>query len=121
MRGRFAGAALGLALGFALVVPAAGSPAKGTGFAPDPREPLVTAQCTACHSAALVTQMRASRDTWESLIRWMQNTQNLWTFPPETEATILDYLAEHYGPPARAGRRAPLPASLLPPGVAQTR
>ncbi|MBB3189793.1 hypothetical protein [Halomonas cerina] len=69
--------------------------------------------CTACHSANLVTQNSGSRNHWEKLIRWMQDTQGLWQFQPETEATILDYLAKHYGPKEGA-RRPPLPRHLMP-------
>lgn len=79
---------------------------------------LVRAQCTACHSADLITQQRGSRERWLSIIRWMQATQNLWAFPPATEARILDYLARAY-PPARSYRRPPLPARLLPPAAAR--
>ncbi|SHE88750.1 hypothetical protein SAMN02745148_01327 [Modicisalibacter ilicicola DSM 19980] len=73
----------------------------------------VKANCTVCHSAKLVTQNSGSRNHWESLIRWMQDTQGLWQFRPEMEATILDYLAEHYGPKEHA-RRPPLARDLLP-------
>lgn len=76
---------------------------------------LVKANCTQCHSARLVVQTRADRGGWLAMIRWMQTTQNLWLFPPETEAAILDYLAEHYAPSSPPFRRAPLPAELLPP------
>ena len=75
---------------------------------------VVKANCTVCHSAKLVTQNSGSRNHWRYLIRWMQDTQGLWQFRPEMEATILDYLAEHYGPKAGA-RRAPLPPDQLPP------
>ena len=74
---------------------------------------LVRAQCTLCHSADLITQQRGSRERWLSIIRWMQATQNLWAFPPDTEARILDYLARAY-PPAQGYRRLPLPSHLLP-------
>ena len=73
----------------------------------------VKANCTACHSAKLVTQNSGSRQRWKGLIRWMQDTQGLWPFRPEMEATILDYLAEHYGPKEDA-RRPPLPRQLMP-------
>ncbi len=74
----------------------------------------VRAHCGGCHSHALVTQQRADRDTWLAMIRWMQATQNLWQFQPETEQSILDYLSEQY--PARRGqRRQPLAEDLLPP------
>lgn len=57
----------------------------------------VRATCTACHSAQLVTQNRATREGWESMIRWMQQTQGLWDLGAY-EPIILDYLAEHYAP-----------------------
>ncbi|WP_104204069.1 hypothetical protein [Billgrantia saliphila] len=69
--------------------------------------------CTACHSANLVTQNSGTRNHWLSLIRWMQETQGLWEFQPETEETILDYLAEYYGPKEDT-RRPPLPRTLMP-------
>ncbi len=76
----------------------------------------VRAHCGGCHSHALVTQQRADRQTWLGMIRWMQDSQNLWQFQPDTEAQILDYLADNY-PPQSNRRRAPIPASLMPPTV----
>jgi hypothetical protein len=57
-----------------------------------------------------VAQNRADRDGWLQMIRWMQDTQNLWPLG-EAEPVILDYLAENYGPLPR-GRRAPLEVSF---------
>lgn len=72
---------------------------------------LVIAHCTACHSAKLITQNRADRDGWEKMIRWMQETQNLWELGTQ-EKVILDYLARYYAPEDPKGsanfRRAPL-------------
>ena len=73
----------------------------------------VRAHCGGCHSHALVTQQRGSRQNWLDMIRWMQETQNLWQFQPDVEDRILNYLAENY-PPQPNRRRAPIPASLLP-------
>ncbi len=73
----------------------------------------VRAHCGGCHSHAQVTQQRADRETWLGLIRWMQATQNLWQFPPDIEAQILDYLAENY-PPEPNRRRAPIRPDLMP-------
>lgn len=67
----------------------------------------VKATCLACHSAKLVTQNRATRDGWKKMIRWMQETQNLWDLGTN-EDIILDYLAKHYAPD-EAGRRPNLP------------
>ena len=47
------------------------------------------------------------------MIRWMQDTQNLWQFTPEVENEILDYLADNYAP-QEATRRPPLAKSLRP-------
>ncbi len=58
---------------------------------------MVRADCTACHSAKLVTQNRATRDGWKDMIRWMQKTQGLWDLG-KNEPIILDYLAKHYAP-----------------------
>ncbi len=62
---------------------------------------------TPCQSAKLVTHNRMDRDDWLKTIRWMQETQNLWPFPPDTEKEILDYLAKHYAP-LQQYRRPPL-------------
>jgi len=84
-----------------------------TGLIKNPGWELVRANCGGCHSHALVTGQRADRQTWLDMIRWMQNTQNLWQFPPDIEAQILDYLASSY-PPQPNRRRAPIPPSLMP-------
>jgi hypothetical protein len=88
-----------------------------TGLRIAPGWQQVRAHCGACHSHALVTQQRADRQTWLDMIRWMQASQNLWQFPPDIEAQILDYLAENY-PPQPNRRRAPIPVSLMPPTAA---
>jgi len=67
---------------------------------------LVVTNCTRCHSAKLVAQNRATAEGWESMIRWMQATQNLWDLG-ENEEAIIQYLAEHFAP-EQEGRRAPL-------------
>ena len=75
---------------------------------------IVRANCTACHSAKLITQQRGSKQQWLTMIRWMQKKQNLWAFDPDTEQRIIDYLAEQY-PPSDAQRRAAIPPDLMPP------
>jgi len=84
-----------------------------TGLILDDGWELVAQQCTGCHSSRLVTQNAGDREHWETMIRWMQRTQNLWRFEPDVEASILDYLAKNYGPRS-FGRRAPLDPWLLP-------
>ncbi len=96
------------------VLPAAGSQLdKKTGLALAPGFEVVSAQCTVCHSARLITQNRASREGWQDMIRWMQETQGLWPLG-EQEGLVLDYLAANYGP-LSVGRRRPLPPELMPP------
>ena len=77
-----------------------------TGFKADANLNLVIANCTSCHSAKMVTQNRATREGWKTMIRWMQETQNLWDLG-ENEDAILDYLAKYYAP-EKQGRRQPL-------------
>ncbi|MFY0688439.1 MAG: cytochrome C [Cyclobacteriaceae bacterium] len=67
---------------------------------------IVAQNCAACHSAKLVTQNRATKEGWLSIIRWMQSTQNLWDLG-ENEAIILKYLSENYAP-QKKGRRTNL-------------
>ena len=74
---------------------------------------LVRNNCGGCHSHKLVIAQRADRQTWLSMIRWMQASQNLWQFDVKTEAGILDYLASNY-PPAANRRRPPIPLELMP-------
>ncbi len=84
-----------------------------TGLIKNPGWQQVRAHCGGCHSHALVTSQRADRQTWLDIIRWMQETQNLWQFEPGTEAQIIDYLAANY-PPRSNRRRAPIPPGLMP-------
>lgn len=63
----------------------------------------VSANCTVCHSAKLITQNRASREGWSQMIDWMQETQGLWDLGKD-RTIILDYLAKHYKP-LEKGRR----------------
>ena len=77
-----------------------------TGFKEGENLNLVIANCTSCHSPKMVTQNHATRDGWKSMIRWMQETQNLWNLG-ENEPRILDYLSKYYAP-EKAGRRQPL-------------
>ncbi|RMG68538.1 MAG: hypothetical protein D6722_11650 [Bacteroidetes bacterium] len=77
-----------------------------TGFIAEGDYQLVSTTCTACHSARLVLQNRATESGWREMIHWMQETQNLWDLG-ENEDKIVAYLATHYGPEDQ-GRRAPL-------------
>jgi len=109
------GILLGLAL-FAVLCAAAEADLeidRDSGLIIAPGWKTVRNNCVACHSLQLVIAQRADRQTWLDTIRWMQETQNLWQFEPETEAALLDYLARNY-PPSAVRRRAPLPPHLMP-------
>jgi cytochrome c5 len=80
---------------------------------------IVRASCTVCHSAKLVTNQRGTADQWLTMIRWMQDKQNLWQFDEVTEGKIIAYLAENY-PPVAAQRRAALSPDLMPPNPYRT-
>jgi hypothetical protein len=67
---------------------------------------IVRGTCTACHSAKLVTQNRATREGWMEMIRWMQAKQGLWDLG-DNEPIILNYLAANYAP-QEVGRRSNL-------------
>ena len=85
-----------------------------TGFKMTGDWELVRGNCTACHSAKLITQQRGTAAQWLAMIRWMQKKQNLWQFDPGTEGRIIAYLAKNY-PPDAARRRAAIPPELMPP------
>lgn len=67
---------------------------------------LVVQNCTSCHSAKMITQNRANKEGWRSMIKWMQQTQNLWDLG-DNEEKIVNYLSSNY-PPQKKGRRAAL-------------
>jgi len=74
-----------------------------TGLHDDPNLKIVIANCTSCHSAKLITQNKATRPGWKSMIKWMQKTQGLPDLGT-SEPVILDYLAKYYAP-TETGRR----------------
>lgn len=86
---------------------------KETGLKIAPGMEVVKANCTACHSAKFITLQRGDRETWSSMIKWMQDTQGLWQFDAKTEDTILTYLETNYAP-NEASRRPNLESKHLP-------
>ncbi len=85
-----------------------------TGMIIDDDWMIVMGMCSVCHSPKLFTEYGATRETWASLIEWMQKTQGLWQFDPATKDKILTYLAKNY-PPGEASRRRNIPVSMRPP------
>lgn len=74
-----------------------------SGMVYDENFDLVHGVCTACHSAKLITQNRATKEGWIDMIRWMQATQGLGKLG-KNEPAIVQYLSEHYAP-ENTGRR----------------
>lgn len=52
--------------------------------------------CTGCHSIKLVMQQGKTRKTWDKTLDWMVEEQGMPELDPETEKTVLDYLAKHF-------------------------
>lgn len=75
-----------------------------TGLIVDEGYMEVVNNCTACHSAKLVTQNRMNAERWAATIDWMQETQNLWDLG-RNEEIIINYLVKNY-PQIKIGRRA---------------
>ncbi len=74
-----------------------------TGMVYDSNFKHIQSHCLSCHSSKLITQNRADRAGWKSMIRWMQKTQGLHDLS-DSEPRILDYLSKHYAP-KEVGRR----------------
>jgi len=74
-----------------------------TGMVYDSNFKYIQAHCLSCHSSKLITQNKADRAGWKSMIRWMQKTQGLYDLG-ESEPKILDYLSKNYAP-TQVGRR----------------
>lgn len=80
---------------------AAGPPAQdfGPAWPAGPGQAEAGVLCNSCHSLAIVTQQRLSRETWDKLLTWMVEEQGMAAQPPERRALVLDYLVQHFGPP----------------------
>ncbi len=63
----------------------------------------VVNNCTNCHSAKLIMQNRMNKERWNTTIKWMQETQNLWDLGKNQEI-IVNYLVKNY-PILKKGRR----------------
>ena len=62
--------------------------------------------CGPCHSMKLVTQQGLSRSTWEEVLVFMVEEQEMAELDPEDEKLVLDYLTKFYGPDRLARRMA---------------
>jgi hypothetical protein len=86
---------------------------EGTGLKVAPGWELVRNNCVTCHSAKQFLQQKGTRETWRSVIKWMQGRAGLWPLDGKTEEGILNYLEANHGP-GKEFRRAPIPANLMP-------
>lgn len=94
------------------------APAKdpATGMIIDDNWELARNYCITCHSPQQFLRQRGTRNTWQSIVDWMQEEQGLvWLVDPDVEEKIIAYLAKNYAPEAGKYRRAPIAATLLPP------
>lgn len=66
----------------------------------------VLRHCVSCHSSKLITQNRATKEGWTSMIQWMYKTQNLPQLGDQ-EGVIVSYLSKYYAP-VESGRRQEL-------------
>jgi len=57
---------------------------------------LVDAYCTACHSASIVMQQRATSERWKELLIWMESKQGMAKIPEQDEDLLLEYLGRHF-------------------------
>lgn len=85
------------------------------GLVQAPGRDQVLANCVACHSTALITQNRMSRERWDATLTWMQETQGLWPIAAPDRARILDYLALTQGPEAEGAVGGPWAQPTYPP------
>jgi cytochrome c5 len=60
--------------------------------------------CTACHNTALIRRSAFTRERWDELMDWMAEKHGMNPLEGEFRDTIVDYLAQHYGPRARGPR-----------------
>lgn len=80
---------------------AAAAPDFGPGWPSGPGQVEAGQLCSACHSLAIVKQQRLSRERWDELFDWMIAEQGMAPQPPDRRALVIDYLATHFGAPAR--------------------
>jgi len=87
-----------------------------TGMKMAPGWEIVRNHCVICHSPQTFLRQRATEANWTSVLEWMQTYGGLWKLDPAVQKTIVGYLAANYGPgDNQQYRRAPIPATLMPP------
>jgi cytochrome c5 len=81
------------------------APAEEESILPDGEGRSETfAYCTVCHSTAIIRRSRFGRAQWDGLMDWMAEKHGMNPLEGEFRDTIVNYLAQHFGPaqvPAR--------------------
>ena len=76
---------------------AAALQASSPELAPGEGRDLVLTACTGCHTTDLIVAAHMSRKSWDTTLRWMEETQGLTTLEPAVREAILDYLEKTQG------------------------
>jgi cytochrome c553 len=63
--------------------------------------------CTACHNTAIIRRSQFSRPQWDGLMDWMTERHGMNPLEGELRTTIVDYLAQHFGPSQATRARNP--------------
>lgn len=71
--------------------------AESSGLEPGEGREVVWAVCTQCHTEEIILASHMSRETWDTTITWMQETQGMGDLEPDIRGLILDYLEETQG------------------------
>ena len=70
-----------------------------------PGKDLVTKKCTACHSVKTATSKRGTQDQWADTVSTMIGRGA--DLSDDEAATVVEYLAAHFGPSAAQGTAPP--------------
>jgi cytochrome c553 len=81
----------------------AGAREEETVLAEGPGRSETFGYCTACHNTALIRRSAFDRDQWDELMDWMTEKHGMTPLEGALRETIVNYLAEHYGPRQRGG------------------
>jgi hypothetical protein len=86
-----------IVLGCAALLLGAGLAQDDSELAPGEHREIVAAVCTSCHTAQNIVASHMSRESWNTTLTWMQETQGLVELEPDVRASILDYLEATQG------------------------
>jgi hypothetical protein len=67
-------------------------------------------RCTACHSTAVISRSRLSRDRWDELMDWMTERHGMPPLEGEERQLVVDYLAGAFPRVTSGGAARPTPS-----------